>query len=148
MTLVTVAHMLRFDRPRFVALGLVPAVNAVALLIYGLYASTAGSRKEGGLIPAIAALAALLLLCTAASAIKRGRDLGYRAVITVIAFVVALGFGPVVLLLAGYLAVARSNETENPFGPPPPSPNPLTWVAAGLLAFIPWLLLAILVRLP
>lgn len=138
--------MLRYDRPRFIAFGLLPAVNALALLLYGLYATTGGSSKEGGLIPAIVVLAAALLLWSLAAAVKRGRDLGVHAAVTVLAFVVATGLRPAVLLVLGYLTFARSRAGDESFGPPPPRASPLMWIVGGLAALLPWAVLAVLVR--
>jgi hypothetical protein len=139
--------MLRHDRARFVAFGLLPLVNVVALLIYGLYAATGGSSREGRVIPALLVIAAVLLPCSMGSAIKRGRDLGFRALITLLAFLVAFTFAPAVLFLLGYMALARPKLQDNPFGPPAPAAGLGLWPLALLWWALPWVLLKMAVEM-
>lgn len=70
---------------RSVAFGLVQLLNVLAVLIYGLYTVTGGSSHEGRVVPVLLVNAAMLLLCSMGSAIKRRRDLDFRAWIIALA---------------------------------------------------------------
>ncbi|MBI5927613.1 MAG: DUF805 domain-containing protein [Aquabacterium sp.] len=130
--------MQRFDRSRFVAFGVLPAINAIALLLHGLALSTHGTDGSGRAVPAIAALAIICLLCTLSAAIKRGRDLGLHAGLTLLAFWFSLALGPCLFLYIGYLVFAKSKPKADAFGPPPFQPNIGTWLWSFLNLVWPW----------
>ena len=139
--------MLRYDRSRFLAFGVLPAVNVVALLLYGLAVSTtaaAGSEKN---LPALIVIAGICLLSAMMAAIKRGRDVGWPALLTVLAFWVTLGMGPIFLLLIGYLAFARTRDSAAKFGAPAGPATAGTWVLALPNLLWPWIVLVVLVSL-
>jgi hypothetical protein len=130
--------MQRFDRSRFVAFGVLPAINALALLLHGLALSTHGTGGSGRAVPAIAVLAIICLLFTLGSAIKRGRDLGWHAGLTLLAFWFSLALGPGVFLFVGYLAFAKSKAKGDEFGPPSSQSNLGTWLWSFLNLLWPW----------
>lgn len=142
---------LRFDRTRFFAFGLLSVFNVLALLLHGLNLSTGGSRgllrgSETSL-PAVLAVAAICLLVAAAAAVKRGRDLGWPALVTLAAFVVLSGLGPAVLLLVLYLAFAKEKPAAQQFGPSPGFAGPVTWVLMFVSVVWPWMAVLVLGRL-
>jgi uncharacterized membrane protein YhaH (DUF805 family) len=130
--------MLRYGRLRFLIFGVVPALNTIGLLLFGLGLATNGSNGTERAVPVLIALAAVLLFAAGLAAIKRGRDLGWRAAATLAGLVICTGLGPTVLLLLGYLAIAPGNTGENAFGPPAPaiSLGALLWAVVGCVA--PW----------
>lgn len=131
--------MRRYDRTHFFVYGVVPALNAAGLLLYGLALATgSGSGGTERAVPLLLVLAALCLLATAAAAVKRGRDLGWSGGAALAGAVLCAALGPVLLLYAGYLALARGTVGENPHGPPAPplSATASVWVVVATVA--PW----------
>jgi len=126
--------MQRHARRHFFAFGLLPALNVVALLIYGLMLSTSGTGNTGRSLVVILGSSVLMLACAVASAIKRGRDLGFTPASTVGAVVVSLLFGPVFLLLVAWFALKSTPEgasqLEEPLG--------IRWLWSPVLLLIPW----------
>lgn len=142
---------LRIDRTRYVAFGVLSAFNVLALLLYGLQLSTGGARgllrgAESSL-PVVLAVAAVCLLAAAAAAVKRGRDLGWPALVTLAAFIVLASLGPAVLLLVLYLAIAKDKPAAQQFGPAPRHAGPVTWLAMFVNALWPWMAMLVLGRL-
>lgn len=137
---------MRYDRGRFFAFGVLSIVNVLALLLYGLDLATRGSGGAGDSLPVLIVLAGLWLLVALHAAVRRGRDMEWSALQTVAIFVVALGFGPFVLVLIAYLALAKTGVVPNKFGPPASPPSITTWLAALMLQSVPWWVLAIAAR--
>lgn len=133
---------LRFDRTRFFAFGLLSVFNVLALLLHGLNLSTVGARGllrgSEATLPAVLAIAALCLAVAAMAVVKRGRDLGWPALVSLAALVVGAGLGPGVLLLLLYLAFAKEKPAAQQFGPSPASAGPAVWLAAFANAAWPW----------
>ncbi len=129
--------MLRYDRRRFAAFGLLPCLNIVVLLIYGLGLSTHGTGSAAASLPTLIVVAALSLLSTLGAVIKRGRDIGFPAWATVVAFWVMLGTG---LILGGiaYLAFAKAKPGADRFGPPASAAPGTLWFWALLNLGWPW----------
>ena len=139
--------MKRYDRSHFFAFGVLQAVNVLGLLLYGLDIATRGLAGGKAPLPALIGLAGFCLLMAMAAAVKRGRDLGWAAWMTVVAFWVSFGLGPVLLGLIGYLAFAKSKPAGDEFGPPAEPANVGTWVWALANLAWPWVVLAILAKL-
>lgn len=138
--------MRRYDRSRFIAFGVLPAVNVVALLLYGLALATGSGSGSEQAVPALIAMAAVCLLTAMWAAIKRGHDLGWPWWATLIGFWFSVGLGPVVLLLVGYLAFAKSNASaQAPEAPPPPA-TAATWFWAAVNLGWPWVAMAVLAK--
>lgn len=139
--------MRRFDRFRFVAFGLVSVLNVLGLLLHGLVLSTGGARGllrgSETALPVVLAIAAACLVAAAVAAVRRGRDLGWPALVTVSFCVVGASTGPGVLLLALYLAFARAKPAAQAFGPAPAAAGVGTGVLA--LANLVWPWMAVLV---
>jgi uncharacterized membrane protein YhaH (DUF805 family) len=138
--------MRRYDRSRFIAFGVLPALNVVALLLYGLALSTGSGGGSEQAVPALLAMAAVCLLTAMWAAIKRGRDLGWPWWATLLGFWLSVGLGPVVLLLVGYLAFARSNPSPLQRQDPPPRASAATWFWAAMNLGWPWVVLAVLAK--
>ena len=139
--------MQRYDRSRFLAFGALPAVNVVGLLIYGLGLATHGTGGAGRALPALVVIAAVCLLTAMAAVIKRGRDVGWPAWVTMVVSWVALGMGPVLLILMGYFVFAKPQEKADEYGPPATPATAATWIWAFLNLLWPWVLLAVLARI-
>ena len=136
--------MHRYSRSHFLAFGVLPALNALALLIYGLGLATHGTGGAGRSLPALIGFAAICLLTAMVAAVKRGRDLGWAAWMTLLLFWVALGLGPLVLVLIAYLSTKRNIDAAEPYGPPPSPATWITWVWALINLAWPWMALAVL----
>jgi hypothetical protein len=139
--------MSRHSRAEFLAFGVLPTLNALAMLIHGLNISTRGSYGESETIPVLLGLAAASLLQAAVSAVRRGRDIGWPAKLTIPAFVIALGLGPVVLVPVGILAFAHERPGAVELGPPPAGMTISRIALAFVLLVMPWFLLLFLARL-
>lgn len=141
---------LRFDRTRFFAFGLLGVFNVIALLLYGLTLSTGGARglfrgSETSL-PVVLVIALACMLVAAVAAVKRGRDLGWPALVTLAAFVVLSSLGPAVLLLVLYLAFAKEKPAAQQFGPAPGFAGPATWLLMFVSVVWPWMAVLVLGR--
>lgn len=142
--------MLRFDRFRFAAFGLVSVFNVLALLLHGLNISTAGGRGlfsgSSVTVPVILVLAVLCLLPAGVAALRRGRDLGWPAIQTLAFCIVATSLGPAALLLALYMTAARSKPAAEKFGEAPGPVGLATVVFAVANAVWPWMALLVIGR--
>lgn len=139
--------MNRYDRTHFFAFGVLPTLNSVAMLIYGLGLATHGTGGEGRSIPALLVLVAINGLLAITAAVKRGRDLGWSAWITVLGFWFSLALGPVLLILLGYLMFAKTKPNAESFGPPATPATIVTWYWAIMNLIWPWFALAFLGKL-
>ena len=139
--------MLRHDRARFIAFGIVPLLNVIALLLYGLGLATHGRGGAAASLPVLVVLAGAIVLVVPWAAVKRGRDLGWSAWVSLAACVGSMMLGPAVLLLAGYLAFARGQSGSNEFGPPPRPATVADWARGVALLLFPWVVLAFAARL-
>ncbi|MBT9458087.1 MAG: hypothetical protein IV097_15825 [Burkholderiaceae bacterium] len=118
--------------------------QALALLIHGIGLSTHGTGGAAASLPALVVLAAVCLLMAMAAALKRGRDLGWPAWQTVLGFWICLGLGPLLLVLVGYLAGAKTKPRADAFEPAPPPAGIGTWLLALLNLLWPWAVLGML----
>ncbi len=141
---------LRFDRTRYFAFGLLSVFNVLALLLHGLNLSTGGARGllrgSEATLPVVLVITALCLLVAAMAAVKRGRDLGWPALVTLAALLVGTGLGPGVLLLLLYLTFAKEKPAAQQFGPSPATAGPVTWLLAFVNAVWPWAAVMVLGR--
>jgi hypothetical protein len=136
--------MQRYDRSRFVAFGVLPILNLLGLLLYGLMLSTSSTGGAGRSIPTLLVIAGICALIALAATIKRGRDIGWPAWQTAILFWVTLSLGPAVLALLGYFAFAKPKEQADRFGLPPSPATLITWYWAVLNLLWPWMVLTVL----
>jgi hypothetical protein len=139
--------MQRHDRTRFIAFGILPLLNIVALLLYGLDLSTRGRGGAAASLPLLLGLAAGLVVVVLWAVIKRGHDRDWAAWRSLATCVGGIMFGPAVLLVAGYLAWVPSPAEPNHFGPPPPPAGLATWLAGGVVLVSPWAVLAVAAQL-
>lgn len=135
--------MRRFDRARFVAYGLLPGLNAVALALYTLGLATHGSGGAADAQPVLFLLIGLCLLGAAYASVLRGHDLGRPWWQLFLAFWFALGGGPLLLALLGYLAWVRGAPDANEYGPPPRRPGVAIWLWAAISLVVPWLVFSL-----
>lgn len=134
--------MQRYDRSRFLAFGVLPALNALGLLLYGLGLATRGGGEQS--VPALLVIAALCLLVAMVATIRRGRDIGWSGWITALLFWAAVSLGPALLILIAYFVFARRKNDGDRFGPPPAPAGVITWTWAVLNLLWPWMALAVL----
>lgn len=139
--------MKRFDRPRFVAYGVMTAINAIALALYALGLATHGQGGAANAQPVLFVLIGLSLIGAFFASVLRGHDLGRPWWQIFLGFWLSLGTGPVVLVFLGYLAWARGEAGPNAYGPPPAPAGMATWLQALLMIAAPWLLFAVAARL-
>lgn len=137
----------RHDRARFIAFGLLSLLDVFALLLHGLNLATHGRGGAAASLPWLVLLVVALLFVTLWAAIRRGHDLGWSAWAAVGACAGSLLLGPVVLVLAGYLTVAKGQPESNRFGAAPSRATPSTWLLAALLLAAPWAILAAAARM-
>lgn len=126
--------MLRYDRTRYIALGL-PCLANAALLAYGLDLKfgefPAGFAERGYWV-----LAAGLGLCGAAAMIKRARDIGSSAWGILLGFLFA---PPLMLLIGLVLCFVPSNPDADGLEPAPGPATAKTWLQGCGLLLVPWL---------
>lgn len=139
--------MRRYNRASFFALGVLPALNAIGLFLYGLGISTHGSGGSGRSLPMLIALAILCLLVSLYAAVNRGYDLGWPGWQTALACLFTMGMGPFALLLFGYLAYAKGLPAKNKYGPPPTSTSFSAWFWAIFIIVCTWFALATAARI-
>ena len=139
--------MSRFDRTRFVAFGISSALNAIALALYALGLATHGIGGAANAQPVLFVLIGVCLLGAMYTFIKRGHDIGRPGWQIVLAFWIALGGGPLLLVLIGYLALAKGTAGDNAYGPPPQPMTAATWFWAAVALAAPWMAFAIAARL-
>jgi uncharacterized membrane protein YhaH (DUF805 family) len=130
--------MLRYGRSRFFVFGVVPALNAIALLLYGLGLATHGSGGSEKAVPLLIVLAGACLLPMCVATVRRGRGLGWKAAASVAGLVVSACLGPLLFLFLGYAALAKGNPGENAFGPPAPAISATAWVWSAVAVAAPW----------
>ena len=136
--------MLRYDRARFFAFGVLPALNCLGLLIYGLGLATHGTGGAGRSLPVLIVLVAVNLLFASFAAVKRGRDLGWVAWMTVLAFWVSTSLGPVLIIMLAYLVFAKTKPAADALGPPATPATLITWYWCFMNLVWPWITLAVL----
>jgi uncharacterized membrane protein YhaH (DUF805 family) len=135
----------RFDQPRFIAYGLLTGINAIALALYALGLATHGRGSAADAQPVLFVLIILCLLGAGYASVLRGHDLGRPGWQLFLAFWLALGGGPVFLVLLGYLAWAKGEPGSNAYGPSPTRAGMATWFWAAFWLASPWLVFAIAV---
>lgn len=129
--------MLRYGRDRFFAFGILQVLCAAALLLHALSLATGSGSGEAALLPILLGLAALCLVAAAAAAVKRGRDIGWGASGTLLAFFVCASLSPLLLVLVAYLALAPGKPGDGPLGPQSTPMSATAWLWALLGLFFP-----------
>jgi uncharacterized membrane protein YhaH (DUF805 family) len=139
--------MYRHTRGQFVAFGLLPLLNTLGLLLRGLDLSTRGSGNTGTSLVVILVAGLVLLACALASAVKRGRDLGYKTHHAILALAASLAFAPLFLVLLAYLCVARTKASATPVADQMESMG-ARWLWAPVLLISPWMALLVVSAVP
>lgn len=139
--------MLRSGRLHFFLLGVVPLLNALALLLYGLYLATSGSGGTERAVPVLLVLAAAGGLALCVAVVRRGRDLGWGALASLAGLVLSAGLGPMVLLYLGYLLFKSGQRGDNAFGPPAPAVTLAAWLGPVVTLVLPWFVAVMAARL-
>jgi hypothetical protein len=140
--------MLHHHRGHFLAFGLLPALNTLALLIHGLNLSTHGMGNTGRSLVVILVASAVLLITAAVSAFKRARDIGFEPGTAVLGLLVSFFLGPVLLLVLGYLAFARARGHDQSQPSVNNSDLGFGWLWAPVLLVAPWMALLVASALP
>lgn len=133
--------MLRYDRPRYIALGLPTLANAVLIPLYGLQISTGGSQDEFAL-PLYITIAIASGLFGVTAMIKRTRDIGASVWGILLGFMFA---PPLMLVIALVLALIPTNPEADALEPASPAVGFDIWFKGLILLLLPWLLV-LLVR--
>lgn len=140
-----VAPAPRYDRERYLALGLLPLLNAVWLPLYTLGFASFGDTLSGSAwVPALMVMVALTVIIAMPAVVRRGRDLGWRGGKGLIAFVAGWMLPPLALGLLLYLAFAASTPAGEVFGPAPGPASVLVWIKAIVIVATPWAVIAVL----
>ncbi len=127
--------MLRYERSRYIALGLPSLTNASLLVWYALKLHPAGAYDEY-VVPFYLGSAGLLGLLGITAMIKRARDIGSSA------WGILLGFSfapPLMLLVAIVLIFIPSNPAADQLEAPSPRASRNTWLTGLALLVLPWL---------
>jgi uncharacterized membrane protein YhaH (DUF805 family) len=130
--------MLRAGRTHFLVLGVVPLLNAAALLLYGLYLATSGAGGSEKAVPLLLVLAGAGVLALGVAVVKRGRDLGWAAATSLAGLLLGALLGPMVLLFLTYVAFAKGQPGDNAFGPPAAAPSFPAWFWSFFALVVPW----------
>ena len=138
--------MKRFDRGRFLAFGVFSALNAIALALYALALATHGRGPAAAAQPVLFVMIALCLLAALLASIKRGHDLDRPGWQVFLAYWACVAGGPLLLVLVGYLAMARGTTDRNAYGPPPGRAGWSSWLGAVVMLAMPWLIFAVAVH--
>lgn len=127
--------MLRYDRPRYIALGLPSLLNALLLAWYVHQINTVGSHDQYA-VPLYLVIAGGCGLFGVSAMIKRSRDIGSSAWGILLGFLFA---PPLMLLVALVLIFVPGNPAADQLEPPPPPPKRHTWQTGLILLILPWI---------
>ncbi len=130
--------MKRFNRQRFLAFGVLGVFNAIALALYALGLATHGTGRAAGAQPVLFVMILLCLLAAFVASVKRGHDLGRPGWQIFLAYWISMVGGPLLLVLVGYLAMARGEDRENAYGLPSAPAGPGSWLLAIVVLALPW----------
>ncbi len=131
--------MQRYDRTRFIAYGVVSAINAVALALYALSLATSGRGPAADAQPVLFVLIGLCLLEVMFAAVMRGHDFGRPGWQLVLLCWLS---GPLFPALVFLLAYIKGEPGPNRFGAPPKPPDFMVWFRAAGTLTMPWLIFA------
>ena len=126
--------MLRYDKTRYIALGLPSLLNA-AILVYALDIDTSALPDDYA-ARFYLVLAGGLALFGASAMIKRARDMGSSAWGILFGFLFA---PPLMLLIAIILCFIASNPEADRLEPAPPPASTQTWLSGLALLALPWI---------
>lgn len=127
--------MLRYDRSRYIALGIPALFNALALPFYANEITTAASADEYA-VPFYLGIALLCGLFGVTAMIKRCRDIGSSAWGILFGFLFA---PPLMLLVAVVLIFAPSNPVADQLEAPALAPTFDIWFTGLILLACPWM---------
>lgn len=133
--------MLRFDRLRFVALGIPSLLNA--FLVPGSALANGPSPGQDG-FPTYVILGVACLVIAVACIVKRGRDLGWSPATTLVGGAASIALMPACVVGLAALAFAGSHDRVHGYGPPPAPPTAEIWLGATVMATWPWAVLHLL----
>lgn len=129
--------MLRYDRTRYIALGLPGLVNGLAIPLYALAISTGGSSSHDEFaVPFYLAIALVCALFGVAAMIKRSRDMGFSALGILLGLIFAT---PLMLLVALVLMFVPSNPSADSIEPPPSPAGLDIWFKGMIHLLLPWM---------
>lgn len=141
----TVATAPRYDRTRFIALGLLPLLNALLLPLSTLFMVRYGHALAGqDWVPVIGVAMLTSVAIALRAMVRRGRDLGWTRRGGAIAFTAGWLLPPATLGLLLYLASAKAKAAADRFGPAPGPASPLVWIASIVVVATPYAAIAVL----
>lgn len=79
--------------------------------------------------------------------VRRGRDLGWKALASLAGLVLSAGLGPLVLLYLGYLLFKSGQPGDNAWGPPAPAVTLAVWLWSLVALVLPWFVAVMAARL-
>lgn len=126
--------MLRYDRCRYISLGVPTLVNGLLLPLYALQISTAGGSDEYA-VPFYLAVAIINGLFGITAMIKRSRDIGSSAWGILLGFMFA---PPFMIIVALVLMFVPSNPGADSIEAPPPPATFDIWFNGLILLLLPW----------
>lgn len=132
---------MRDNRGQFILFGLLPAFNAVALLIYSIYLVTGGQGPTGAALAVVLVSIGALVLASAHACVRRARHLGWSGTTTLVlvGLSMLLVFPLPLLLLWLALAPGRGADSD---------PSGLRrWLTLLLLLALPWMLALVAIEL-
>ena len=139
-----------YNRSRYIAFGLLPALNIMALLLYGLDLATRGKGGGEASLLKLVVMAGLCVPFVLLAAARRALDLGWSAWQMLAILLLSIMLGPALLLLIAYLAIAKSKSVPAAEVAAAPgagildSANTVVWALLNLAW--PWVVLAVLAK--
>ena len=126
--------MLRYNRSRYLALGLPSLLTAITLLLYVRHITTSDSH-DAYAAPFYLTMAMACALFGASAMIKRSRDMGSSAWGILLGFLFA---PPLMLLVALILLFVPGNPAADTLEPPTAPATLPTWLTGLALLILPW----------
>lgn len=139
-----------YNRSRYIAFGLLPALNIIVLLLHGLNLATHGRGGAAASLPALVVMAGVCVPFVLLAAARRALDLGWSAWQMLAIFLLSIMLGPALLLLIAYLAIAKSKSVPAAEVAAAPgagivgTANTVVWALLNLAW--PWVVLAVLAK--
>lgn len=129
---------MRDTRLQFIAFGLLPALNALALFIHSIFIVTGTTGGAGAALVVTLLALLVMLIAVVLAGVRRARDLGWSGTTTTVVFGLAfLLVMPIPLLLA-WLCFAPGKDGV------PPEPTAVERVLRlVLLLAMPWMLILV-----
>ncbi|MCU0941117.1 MAG: hypothetical protein MUE35_01020 [Hydrogenophaga sp.] len=132
---------MRDNRGQFILFGVLPAVNALELLIYSIHLATGGQGPTGAALAVVLVSIGAQVLALGQACVRRARHLGWSGTTTlvVVGLSMLLVFPLPLLLVWLMLAPGRGADSD---------PSSIRrWVTLLLLLALPWMLALVAIEL-